>query len=305
MNMSACRLCPRACGVDRAAGELGFCGQGSEIRVARAALHFFEEPPISGTRGSGTVFFEGCSLRCVFCQNHQISRSQGVGRILSVEELADTFLSLQKKGAHNINLVTPTHFSSQIALALEACRDRLFIPVVYNSSGYESVEALRRLDGLVDVYLPDFKYVSSELSARYSSAPDYFEVATDALREMFRQVGPIRFAVDEESGCELLQKGVVVRHLVLPGCRRDSMAVLSHLATLLPKESFLISLMSQYTPDFADEDADKALHRRLTRFEYESVTSHAQSLGLVGFMQERSASDACYTPDFHVFSDGE
>lgn len=299
--MAPCMLCPRLCGVDREIGERGVCGQDGQIRVARASLHLFEEPPISGKRGSGTVFFVGCSLRCVFCQNREISRAEEVGRVFSVEGLAELFLSLQERGAHNINLVTPTHFSDQIARALCLVRHKLTIPVVYNSSGYERVESLRALDGLVDVYLPDFKYMDPALSERLSAAPDYATVASRALCEMARQVGTPMFETDGESGCSLMRRGMIVRHLVLPGCRKDSMAVLSHLASLLPKDSFLISLMSQYTPEFASDCVDKNLHRRLTRFEYESVVSHAAALGLDGFTQELSSASSRFTPDFGRF----
>lgn len=301
--MSGCTLCPRACGVDRDAGEIGLCGQGSQIRVARAELHFFEEPPISGTRGSGTVFFVGCPLGCVFCQNRAISRGGAQGRVCTPKELASIFLSLQDKGAHNINLVTATHFLDGVVEALSLCRDRLTVPVVYNTSGYERVESLRRLEGLVDVYLPDFKYLSPELSERLSGAPDYAEVATEALLEMHRQTGAPLW--EEKDGIRLLRRGVVVRHLVLPGYRRDSMDVLTHLASLLPGEEFLISLMSQYTPEFAADCPDTHLHRRVTRFEYESVVDHAVALGLDGFLQDKASATAHYTPDFDRFSDGE
>lgn len=299
--MAPCMLCPRLCGADREIGERGVCGQDGQIRVARASLHLFEEPPISGKRGSGTVFFVGCSLRCVFCQNREISRAEEVGRVFSVGGLAELFLSLQERGAHNINLVTPTHFSDQIVRALDSVRHKLTIPVIYNSSGYERVESLRALEGLVDVYLPDFKYMDPALSGRLSAAPDYAAVASQALCEMARQVGTPILETDRESGCSLMRRGMIVRHLVLPGCRKDSMAVLSHLAALLPKDSFLISLMSQYTPEFASDCADKNLHRRLTRFEYESVVSHAAALGLDGFTQELASASSCFTPDFGRF----
>lgn len=303
--MAACTLCPRLCGADRERGEKGFCGQDRQIRVARAALHFFEEPPISGKRGSGTVFFVGCSLRCVFCQNRVISRASDCGRVFTVRELADLFLSLQQKGAHNINLVTPTHYSDLIAKALRLVRHELTVPVVYNSSGYERVESLQALEGLVDIYLPDFKYMDPALSARLSAAPDYAEVATAAVREMIRQVGAPIFETDADSGTRLLRRGVILRHLVLPGYRKDSMAVLSHLAKALPRDSFLISVMSQYTPEFATDCEDKNLRRRLTRFEYESVTEHAASLGLDGFAQDLTSATSRFTPDFGRFSEDE
>ena len=293
--MAECTLCPRRCGVDRQSGEIGFCGQSGEMRIARAALHPFEEPPISGNRGSGTVFFVGCSLRCEFCQNRVISRADRVGRAVSPKELADIFLSLEAEGAHNINLVTPTHFADGVIEALTLARPQLTIPVVYNTSGYEQIETLRHLEGLVDIYLPDFKYISPDLSARYSAAPDYAEVASAALAEMFRQVG--RFAIHEDG---LMRRGMIVRHLVLPKGRLDSMAVLDRLADLLPPSEILLSLMSQYTPEFAMDAPYPELHRKVTTFEYRSVVDHAAALGFDGFMQEKSSATARYTPDFEI-----
>ena len=290
--MEGCHLCPRQCGVDRSV-TVGFCGQPSNIQVAKATLHRFEEPPISGTRGSGTVFFRGCSLRCEFCQNKKISRAPSDGQTVTPAELAEIFLSLQAEGAHNINLVTPTHFSDGVREALLLAKDRLRIPVVYNTSGYERVEVLRGFEGLVDIYLPDFKYSSPAPAEKYSSAPDYADFCEQALLEMFRQVG--RFELTEDG---LLKRGLMVRHLVLPSARKDSLAVLDRLATLLPRDEFLLSLMSQYTPEFALDSPHRELHRRLTAFEYDSVLSHAQALGFLGFMQGRASSSTKYTPDF-------
>ena len=287
-----CFLCPRGCGAEREAGKLGFCHTDAQIRVARAALHPFEEPPISGERGSGTVFFTGCSLRCIFCQNSAI-RAPETGKVLSIEQLADLFLFLQEKGAENINLVTATHFADGVAAALQIAKPRLRIPVVYNCGGYERVETLRTLAGLVDVYLPDFKYVSSALSAAYSSAPDYAEVATAALAEMFAQVGAV-----ELDARGMLKKGVMVRHLVLPGCRADSLAVLERVARTVPIADIRLSLMRQYTPDFAPADAPKSLKRRVTSFEYESVMARAVEMGFEGFFQGKEAASASYTPNF-------
>ena len=291
--MSKCTLCPRQCGADREAGELGYCQMGGEIRIARAALHPFEEPPISGSRGSGTVFFCGCSLRCVFCQNKVISRAETEGRAVTPRELSEIFLRLQDEGAPNVNLVTPTHFLPGIREALLLAKDSLRIPVVYNTSGYERVEILQSLEGLVDVYLPDMKYASSELAARYSAAPDYPEVAIKAICEMYRQTGSVVFDEDR-----LLRRGVVVRHLVLPGSREDSVKVLELLAKHLPTDGILISLMSQYTPEFAADCDFAPLKRRLTTFEYHTVVKAAERLGLDGFIQQRSSASAAYTPDF-------
>ena len=291
--MEKCMLCPRLCGVDRASGAVGFCGQDANIRIARAALHPFEEPPISGTRGSGTVFFVGCSLRCCFCQNRVISRAERIGRVITPEVLAEIFLSLEAQGAHNINLVTPTHFADGVIAALTLARPKLSVPVVYNTSGYERVETLRRLEGLVDVYLPDFKYVLGELSERYSAAPDYAEVASAAVLEMFRQVG--RYDIGKDG---LMRRGMIVRHLVLPKGRQDSMAVLDRLAELFDPSDILLSLMSQYTPEFSMDSPYAELHRRVTTFEYQSVVDHAHALGFDGFIQEKSSATAAYTPDF-------
>ncbi len=289
---NGCHLCPRQCGVRRDLGERGVCKMGDHIRVARAALHPFEEPPISGTRGSGTVFFVGCSLGCIFCQNKAI-RPCEVGKEISEEQLGELFLALQEKGAHNINLVTPTHFADRVVTALRAVKPHLHIPVVYNCGGYERVETLRTLEGLVDIYLPDFKYVSPALSRAYSAAPDYAHIAVSALAYMYKQVGAVRY---DEDG--MLKSGIMVRHLVLPGCRADSIAVLDKIAEILPVGDVLLSLMRQYTPDFAPEDAPRNLHRRVTSFEYDSVMSHAQTLGFDGFFQGKDAASAAFTPDF-------
>ena len=287
-----CFLCPRGCGAERDAGKTGFCGMDAQIRVARAALHPFEEPPVSVERGSGTVFFTGCSLRCIFCQNSAI-RTPESGEILSVRRLADLFLYLQERGAENINLVTPTHYADGVAAALRIAKPHLHIPVVYNCGGYERVETLRHLAGLVDVYLPDFKYVSSALSAAYSAAPDYAEVATVALAEMVAQTGKVQFDARGK-----MTRGVMVRHLVLPGCRADSLAVLEKIAATVPIADIRLSLMRQYTPDFAPENAPKSLKRRVTSFEYESVMARATQMGFEGFFQGKEAASAAYTPNF-------
>ena len=289
---AGCTLCPRRCGVDRQSGVCGVCGMPDTFYISRCAPHMWEEPPISGTHGSGTVFFSGCNLRCVFCQNRTISR-EGVGHPVTDGELIDRILALADTGVHNVNLVTPTHYTERLARLLEKLKPRLAIPVVWNSGGYESAEALRRLDGLVDIYLPDFKYMSPELSAAYSAAPDYAERATEALLEMYRQVG--RLTLD---GQGIATRGLLVRHLVLPGCRADSIAVLRHLVGILPTEDVTVSVMRQYTPDFALDCPYKNLHRRVTDFEYASVLSEVERLGLVGYSQGKDAATSAYTPDF-------
>ena len=237
--MSVCVQCPRQCGVDRETG-LGFCRVPEAPMVARAAAHFGEEPCISGTRGSGTVFFSGCNLRCVFCQNHAISRGQA-GKPLSVPALRNVLLRLRDTGVHNINLVTPSHYAHAIAQALDGLD--LGIPVVWNSSGYDSVETLRMLEGLIQVYLPDFKYAAPDLARRYSAAPDYPEIALAALTEMYRQTGPY-----ELDGDSILRRGVLVRHLILPRRPKNTRGVIDLVAQTLPQGTFLFSLMSQYTP---------------------------------------------------------
>ena len=236
-----CKDCPRACGVwrDEASGN-GFCGCTALPSLVRAAPHFGEEPCISGTRGSGAVFFSGCNLKCVFCQNHEISRGN-TGKQVSVEKLREILLRLRDKGVHNINLVTPTHYTRIIAQALQGLN--LGIPVVWNSSGYETVEMLRMLEGLVQIYLPDLKYTGSDLAKRYSAAPDYFEAASAAIAEMFRQTGPFR--MDQDG---ILLSGVMIRHLILPGSEEASMDVIDYVADTFPRGSVLFSLMCQYTP---------------------------------------------------------
>lgn len=290
-----CFLCPRECGTDRI-NKMGYCNAPREIMLARAALHLFEEPVISGKRGSGTIFFCGCNLGCVFCQNGTISRSfcdeKNATEPVSEERLAEIMFSLRDEGAHNINLVTPTHYLDALARILSKIKDLLGIPVVYNCGGYEKAASLRALHGLVDIYMPDFKYFSPEISEKYSFAPDYAERATEALREMYSQVGE---AVIGDDG--MMKKGILLRHLVLPGCRHDSAKVLETVAKTVPPEKILISIMSQYTPDFAPKEM-KELRRRITSFEYDYVLSEAEKMGFDGFSQERSSSKSSYTPDF-------
>lgn len=291
--MKKCLACPRGCLVDRDSGERGFCGVSNEYIIGSADLHFWEEPCISGTGGSGAIFFSGCNLRCVFCQNRDISR-EVVGKKYSEEELVSRMLELQSRGAHNINLVTATPYAFFIAKILEKAKKQgLSIPVVYNCGGYESVEALRALEGLVDIYLPDFKYFSEDLARLYSNAPSYARVAGEAISEMYRQVGNL--TLDEKG---IAKRGLIVRHLVLPACREDSKAVLKYISEILPASEVTLSLMRQYTPDFACDDVPKNLKRRLTSFEYEDVLSYALSLGFDGFSQEKESAKKDFTPDF-------
>lgn len=288
-----CSLCPRNCHIDRTS-SFGFCQSSSQIKAARAALHHWEEPCISGTRGSGAIFFSGCTLRCCFCQNYRIS-SETYGKEISEQKLAQIFLELQNQGAHNINLVTATQYLPSILNALDRIKDKLNIPVVYNSSGYEKPETIRLLKGYVDIYLPDLKYFSSELSRKYSKAEDYFEIASCAIKLMIEQTGAPVFDSDG-----MLQKGVIIRHLVLPNCRKDSITLLHWIKEALPDKSYLISLLSQYTPFYKSHEYPE-LNRRITTYEYESVLKEAISLGLVdGFMQEKSSAKEEYTPPFNL-----
>lgn len=289
-----CVLCPRACGADRNGGEAGICGADNKIRIARAAPHMWEEPPISGTRGSGTVFFSGCPLRCVFCQNRVLSREH-FGTEVSPERLSEIFFELKDSGVHNINLVTPTHYSAALIPILRRVKSELGLPIVYNCGGFESVDTLRALDGLIDVYLPDFKYASSALSEKYSAAPDYPEIATAALAEMHRQCGAAEF---DEDG--IMRRGIIVRHLVLPGCYRDSIEVLRIIADTVPVRDIKISLMRQFTPDFVDKSAHPELCRRLTTFEYQKVIDEASRLDFDGYVQDAASASAIYTPYFDL-----
>ena len=288
--MAKCNDCPRRCDTDREEKK-GICRAPEGFLVARVAPHMWEEPPISGTRGSGTVFFGGCNLGCVFCQNRAI-RDGELGEVMDADGLFGRIVALAESGVHNINLVTPTHYTRALVPLLKRLREEVTLPIVWNSGGYESVETLRMLDGLVDVYLPDFKYVSSEMAA-YSRAPDYAEVATAAVREMFRQRGAVRF-----DGDGMMTSGVMVRHLVLPGGRRDSVAVLERVAETLPVSDIRLSLMSQYTPDFVDRERYPALGRRVTSFEYNFVLERAMKLGYEGYFQSRDSATAKYTPNF-------
>lgn len=290
--MSVCMQCPRRCGVDRARGEYGVCGSADRVRIARAALHLWEEPVVSGKRGSGTIFFSGCNLHCVYCQNKEVSHN-GKGRDVTERQLADKMLELQAQGAHNINLVTPTHYAAQVIRALTMVRKQLYVPVIYNTSGYERTETIDKLAGLVDVYMPDLKYYSANLSKDYSGAADYFSVARAAILRMQQQVGK---PVLDENG--MITRGVIVRHLVLPGCRKDSIELMRQLGRMFEPGDILLSLMSQYTPEFAMNSVFENLRRRVTTLEYETVLNEAVKLNFDGFFQDRSAATSAFTPSF-------
>lgn len=290
----SCTLCPRDCRVDRTAGSYGFCGANDQMRIGRASLHQWEEPCLSGTNGAGTVFFCHCSLRCVFCQNAAISGSAACasGILTAVSGLADTFLALEQQGAQNIDLVTPTHYAPSVREAMILARAHgLQIPFVWNSSGYETVETLRTLDGLVDIYLPDFKYYSSYYADRYSAAPDYFEIACDAIDEMVRQTGAPQFSLDG-----LLSCGTIVRHLMLPGLAGDTTQLLRHAAVHWGGR-ILFSLMRQFTPFYRLEEYPE-LNRRLTDEEYKDACTLMQSLGLSGYTQDSGSVGESFIPRF-------
>lgn len=286
-----CMQCPRRCGAERTESKAGgVCGMPLQPRIARAALHFWEEPPISGTRGSGTVFFSGCNLRCVFCQNSQISQ-EGFGKAVTEERLREIFEELIGQGAHNINLVTPTHYADTLSRVLEK---HLSVPVVWNTGGYELVETLRQLEGRVQIYLPDLKYLSAERAERYSAAADYPQVATAAIREMVRQAGD---CVTDENG--ILQKGVIIRHLLMPNGLQEAKRVMDWVAEEFPRGSVWFSLMSQYTPLGRAAEFTE-INRTLRKSELRSAREYMEALGLIGFTQDETAADAGYVPSFDL-----
>ena len=287
-----CLLCPRKCGINRSTGQTGVCGVSSEIKVARAALHYWEEPCISGKRGSGAVFFSGCSLHCVFCQNREISDGKA-GKVISKERLSDIFIELADKGANNINLVTPEQYIPDIVWAVNDAKSRgMKLPIIYNTSGYENVTELKLLEGIVDVYLPDFKYMDSTLSARYSRAKDYPSVAKQALSEMVRQQPEV--VIDDATG--LIQKGVIVRQLLLPGHVNDAKAVLKYLYDTYHDHVY-ISMMSQFTP-IALEDYPE-INRTVTKREYERLVNYALEIGITNaFIQEGDVAKDSFIPAF-------
>lgn len=292
-TMNKCTLCPRKCNTDRSQAK-GFCGAGKNVIVARASLHKWEEPCISYKNGAGTVFFSGCNLHCCFCQNNTISNKL-YGKEISERELADIFLSLQDKGADNIDLVTPSHFALNIIKALDMVKHKLTIPVVYNCGGYESTETIERLRGYIDIYLPDIKYFSSDISERYSKAPDYFKTATEAVLLMIKQVGKLKY--NDEGG---LVKGTIIRHLVLPSHRHDSMKIMDWISDNTSADDVIVSIMNQYTPfEFISDDFPE-LKRRVTKMEYNSVVDHAVELGINGFTQQKSSASQKYIPDFDL-----
>ena len=287
--MSICNFCARRCGIDRSQ-HAGFCGMTEKIRIARAGLHFWEEPCISGEKGSGTVFFSGCNLRCVYCQNYEISTG-GSGQEITLPRLKEIYSELIAQGAHNINLVTPTHYTDAVLASLE---EPLPVPVVYNTNGYEDVENLKRLEGKVQIYLPDLKYSDDSLAIRYSNAPGYFAAATRAIREMFRQTG--RYRINEETG--LMERGIIIRHLLLPGQVENTKRVIDWVAETFEPGDVLFSLMRQYIPHGKAEDYPE-LNRKVTDEEYQAVEDHLFDSGIEdGFVQDEDSASKDFIPSF-------
>lgn len=291
-QLAKCEICPFRCKVNRLSGQVGRCGCGDKIRVAKYQLHYFEEPCISGKSGSGTVFFSNCNFKCIFCQNYKISQ-EGKGNEVTIEELANIFLKLQQEGANNINLVTPTMYTYQIIEAIKIARMKgLNLPIIYNSNGYENVETLRDLRGYVDVYLPDLKYYADELAIKYSKAPNYFKIATKAILKMIDQVGLPEF---DENG--MIKKGVIIRHLVLPGHIQNSKHILKWLKENVEGNAY-VSVMAQYFPTYKAKE-DEYLNRKLTRKEYSEIEQYLYLLDIQnGYMQELGKHEEEYVPDF-------
>ena len=291
--MSVCNICPRKCNAERlplAENGEGFCGLGGAPKIARAALHFWEEPPISGENGSGTVFFSGCNLGCIFCQNKKISRGR-FGKTVTPERLREIYEELINKGAHNINLVTPTHFADAVLASLEP---KLSVPVVYNCGGYESVETLKRFEGKIQTYLPDIKYSDNALAKKYSAAPDYFETAKEAVKEMYRQTG--KYDIGDDG---IMKKGVIIRHLILPGQLENTKKVIDWVKNEFAPGEVLFSLMSQFTP--VEGCNTDELYRRLTKDEYSEIADYLFESGIEdGFMQELSSAKEEYIPPFDL-----
>ena len=289
-----CSICPRNCRIDRTKGQIGYCQSGHEIKAALASVHMWEEPPISGSCGSGTIFFSGCNLRCVFCQNYTIS-SENSGKTISTERLSEIMLEQQARGVHNINLVTATHFIPSIIKAVQKAKNNgLKIPIVYNTGGYEKVESIKMLEGTVDIYLPDIKYFSSELSLKYSGASDYFSYASEAVLEMYHQTGN---NIYDDNG--IMKSGVIIRHMIMPSHKEDSYKVLDWIRDNIGTEA-CVSLLSQYTPAYNAEKY-KEINRKLMSLEYTRVIEHFFDIGLKnGFMQEKSSAESKYTPIFDL-----
>lgn len=290
--LKKCEICPRKCGADRTEHK-GLCGGNDKVIISKAYLHKWEEPCICGKSGAGAVFFSGCNLKCCYCQNYKISHEH-IGKEISVKRLSEIFLELQEKGACNIDLVTPTPFAYHIIKALDLVKHKLNIPVVYNCGGYELPETIKALDGYIDVYLPDFKYYDNKYALKYSGIPDYFEYVSASLKEMASQHKKLIFNND------ILQEGMIIRHLAIPNLRHDSINIIKWISENLPEESFLISLMSQFTPNENVKANYPELNRRITKMEYNSILKKASELNMNGFSQDKSSAISDYTPDFDL-----
>ena len=294
MDLEKCNICPRNCKVDRLKGKIGYCKCNDKIKIALASIHYYEEPCISKENGSGTVFFSNCNLNCIYCQNYEISQ-KGKGREITIEQLAQIFLKQQAKGVNNINLVTPTMYAKHIKDALIIAKNEgLSIPVIYNTNGYENVETLKELEGLIDIYLPDLKYYSNELSKKYSKVDRYFEVATKAIQEMHRQVGKPIF---NENG--IIQKGVIIRHLILPNHLQNTKHILKWIKESMPEGTY-VSVMAQYFPTYQVKQ-DESINRKLTKKEYQEIENYLYVLKLEnGYIQELGEHEEEYVPKFDL-----
>lgn len=292
--LAKCELCPRNCGINRLNGELGFCKSGKNVKVARASLHHWEEPCISGSNGSGTVFFSNCNLNCVFCQNHQISQ-ENTGKEVSIERLAQIFLEQQKRGAHNINLVTPSHYVPQIIEALKIAKDNgLNLPIVYNTNSYESITTIKLLKGYIDIYLPDLKYYNNKYAEKYSGARNYFKHASEAIKEMVNQVGPYKFDSDG-----IMKKGVIIRHMMLPGLLFDSKKIIDYIYNTFG-DSVYVSIMNQYTP-LNKVNNFPEINKPVNPKHYEALIDYCLSIGIKnGFIQEDGTVKESFVPDFNL-----
>ena len=293
-ELESCKICPHKCRVNREEGQIGRCRCDDKIKIALASIHYYEEPSISGKNGSGTVFFSNCNLNCIYCQNYEISQL-GKGKVITIEELADICIKQQEKGVNNINLVTPTMYAYQIIEAIKiAKRNGLNIPILYNTNGYERVETIKALEGYIDVYLPDLKYYSNLLSKKYSNVDNYFEVATNAIKEMYKQVGTAQFNKDG-----IIQKGVIIRHLVLPNHLQNSKHILKWIKENMPEDTY-VSVMAQYFPTYKAKE-DKDINRKLTKKEYEEIENYLYTLQLEkGYMQELGEHEEEYVPKWDV-----
>ncbi len=292
--LEKCNVCPRNCKVNRLKGEIGFCKCDDKIKLALVSIHKFEEPCISGKNGSGTIFFSNCNLRCIYCQNYEISQ-EGVGKEVSIQRLAEIFIEQQNRNVNNINLVTPTMYIYQIIEAIKIAKENgLKIPIIYNSNGYENIETIKALDGYIDVYLPDLKYFYDEIAIKYSSAPNYFDIATKAIQEMYRQVGKVEL---DQNG--IIKKGVIIRHLILPNHIQNSKNILKWIKDDMPNGVF-VSIMAQYFPTYKAKE-DNFLNRKVSRKEYNEIQNYIYKIGLEnGYIQDLEDCEEGYVPNFNL-----